>query len=241
MPYEQPTTPLQTPTFSSATAPSQQVANNPHAARPINSRQASQSYDAAVDDSNTGVTDALRPAIPSWVGPADPSSTHYGTIASPDDNDMPGHSGPRPSAGPRRLSKSQSGAPSKLPDNDTPGLDKHGMPIYTRRPNTTPVLKPEYRYCARDEHIKPYRTHHCRVCGTVSSNLFVYGIPIVLMRGSLVCAQVRSSLSVDWSVCWSQKSSVLHPVPVMGIRVLHLDICDLVGLQCTLPWCSERQ
>ncbi|KAF8309390.1 zf-DHHC-domain-containing protein [Clavulina sp. PMI_390] len=35
-----------------------------------------------------------------------------------------------------------------------------------RRLNMTPVLAPEYRYCARDEILKPPRTHHCRICGT---------------------------------------------------------------------------
>jgi len=43
-------------------------------------------------------------------------------------------------------------------------------PLYSRRPPTTPVLVDEYRYCSRDELIKPYRTHHCRTCGTVSES-----------------------------------------------------------------------
>ncbi|KDR78257.1 hypothetical protein GALMADRAFT_245344 [Galerina marginata CBS 339.88] len=36
----------------------------------------------------------------------------------------------------------------------------------TRRPSTTPVLHPVHRYCTTDEIVKPYRAHHCRVCGT---------------------------------------------------------------------------
>ncbi|KAJ3972005.1 zf-DHHC-domain-containing protein [Lentinula raphanica] len=36
----------------------------------------------------------------------------------------------------------------------------------TRRPPTTPVLAPEYRFCSKCMLIKPYRAHHCRVCGT---------------------------------------------------------------------------
>jgi palmitoyltransferase len=36
-----------------------------------------------------------------------------------------------------------------------------------RRPSTVPVLLPEHRYCGLDEIVKPYRTHHCRTCGTV--------------------------------------------------------------------------
>jgi palmitoyltransferase len=40
-------------------------------------------------------------------------------------------------------------------------------PQHSRRPPTTPVLLPEYRYCHRDELLKPPRAHHCRACGTV--------------------------------------------------------------------------
>lgn len=43
-----------------------------------------------------------------------------------------------------------------------------------RKPNANPVLAPEYRYCWRDEIIKPPRTHHCRICGTVS--VFRYAV-----------------------------------------------------------------
>ncbi|KIY68821.1 zf-DHHC-domain-containing protein [Cylindrobasidium torrendii FP15055 ss-10] len=43
---------------------------------------------------------------------------------------------------------------------------KMAMMNVTRRPPITPVLLPEYRYCSKDEIIKPYRAHHCRICGT---------------------------------------------------------------------------
>ncbi|KAG5637705.1 hypothetical protein H0H81_003561 [Sphagnurus paluster] len=36
----------------------------------------------------------------------------------------------------------------------------------SRRPSLKPVLRPEQRYCPYDEIVKPYRTHHCRTCGT---------------------------------------------------------------------------
>ncbi|KAG2151089.1 DHHC palmitoyltransferase-domain-containing protein [Suillus bovinus] len=38
--------------------------------------------------------------------------------------------------------------------------------MFARRPSTTPVLVPEYRFCNKDRIIKPPRTHHCRACGT---------------------------------------------------------------------------
>lgn len=37
-----------------------------------------------------------------------------------------------------------------------------------RLPPTTPVLQPLHRFCLTDGLVKPYRTHHCRSCGTVS-------------------------------------------------------------------------
>ncbi|TFK71228.1 zf-DHHC-domain-containing protein [Pluteus cervinus] len=39
-------------------------------------------------------------------------------------------------------------------------------PHISRRPSSTPILRPEHRYCSRDELIKPFRAHHCRACGT---------------------------------------------------------------------------
>jgi hypothetical protein len=39
--------------------------------------------------------------------------------------------------------------------------------LLSRRPPTYPVLAPEYRYCRREEILKPPRTHHCRICGKV--------------------------------------------------------------------------
>ncbi|KIK97329.1 hypothetical protein PAXRUDRAFT_825049 [Paxillus rubicundulus Ve08.2h10] len=37
---------------------------------------------------------------------------------------------------------------------------------FSRRPPTTPVLLPEYRYCSKCKIVKPPRAHHCRACGT---------------------------------------------------------------------------
>lgn len=39
-------------------------------------------------------------------------------------------------------------------------------PPLERRPPTTPILDPYYRWCRRCERVKPYRAHHCRHCGT---------------------------------------------------------------------------
>ncbi|KAG8800676.1 hypothetical protein FRC20_009620 [Serendipita sp. 405] len=37
---------------------------------------------------------------------------------------------------------------------------------WSRKPSERPVLDPLYRYCSRDEIIKPLRAHHCRTCNT---------------------------------------------------------------------------
>ena len=39
--------------------------------------------------------------------------------------------------------------------------------LISRRPPTYPVLAPQYRYCRREEILKPPRAHHCRICGKV--------------------------------------------------------------------------
>lgn len=36
-----------------------------------------------------------------------------------------------------------------------------------RRPPSTPILVPAYRYCEREGLIKPLRAHHCKACGKV--------------------------------------------------------------------------
>lgn len=65
--------------------------------------------------------------------------------------------------------------PHPIPTSDlTPKpesrLKKQRQPSVSisRRIPKTPVLLPEHRYCSIDELVKPYRTHHCRNCGTVS-------------------------------------------------------------------------
>lgn len=50
-----------------------------------------------------------------------------------------------------------------------PKSDDGNLPLL-RIPHQTPVLLPEKLYCWRDEFVKPPRTHHCRICGTVRSS-----------------------------------------------------------------------
>ncbi|KII83651.1 hypothetical protein PLICRDRAFT_47131 [Plicaturopsis crispa FD-325 SS-3] len=56
--------------------------------------------------------------------------------------------------------------PTTIPPLPVPNATGLPPPLMSRRPPTTPVLLPEYRYCPHCEIVKPYRTHHCRACGT---------------------------------------------------------------------------
>ncbi|KLO17758.1 zf-DHHC-domain-containing protein [Schizopora paradoxa] len=38
--------------------------------------------------------------------------------------------------------------------------------VLARLPPTRPILLPEHRVCKIEHHVKPMRTHHCRICGT---------------------------------------------------------------------------
>lgn len=67
-----------------------------------------------------------------------------------------------------------------------------------RRPPTTAVLQPLHRYCLAEGFVKPYRTHHCRPCGTVSCSRVLCAILVLsskLIRHA-VCVEIRSSLSL---------------------------------------------
>lgn len=62
------------------------------------------------------------------------------------------------------------------------GNGKRTRPQHVDRiPPQTPVLAEEYRYCARDKLMKPMRTHHCRLCATVSSFYCLFLINTILM------------------------------------------------------------
>ncbi|KAF5376746.1 hypothetical protein D9615_007891 [Tricholomella constricta] len=65
-------------------------------------------------------------------------------------------------------SPSGNGNGSSIPVKPAPIPAKEKTPAdyISRRPPLTPILRPEHRYCGIDEIVKPYRTHHCRSCGT---------------------------------------------------------------------------
>ncbi|PBL03808.1 zf-DHHC-domain-containing protein [Armillaria gallica] len=51
-------------------------------------------------------------------------------------------------------------------DKDLDFRIRMSMMHVERRPPMNPVLLPAYRYCTKDELIKPHRAHHCSTCGT---------------------------------------------------------------------------
>ncbi|CAE6502220.1 unnamed protein product [Rhizoctonia solani] len=71
-----------------------------------------------------------------------------------------------------------------------------------RNPPQTPVLAYEYRYCARDKLMKPMRTHHCRLCATVSHN-------------KLACCSMITTVHVG-SLPLYQASVLMVGVPGIG-------------------------
>ena len=80
----------------------------------------------------------------------------------------------RSTASPPNMTDPAMGGPNGFTANANPyesaggSKPNDGNTHLLRIPPQTPVLLPEHRYCWRDEFIKPYRTHHCRLCGTVS-------------------------------------------------------------------------
>ncbi|KAI0077000.1 zf-DHHC-domain-containing protein [Panus rudis PR-1116 ss-1] len=91
------------------------------------------------DDPNIGVTDTLPP-VQKALARAEQNYTGNGVQPS-QPNGNGNHIQP-------------------LPDTSSQPM------MYSRKPPTTPVLLPEYRYCYKDGFVKPLRAHHCRACGT---------------------------------------------------------------------------
>ena len=85
-----------------------------------------------------------------------------------------GRSGHLPLANPAPAPDPEAPVDPSVGDATTSGLPNR----YTRNPPTTPILLPEYRYCSRDEIVRPFRAHHCRACGTVCALTMQYDHPI---------------------------------------------------------------
>ncbi|KAJ7196703.1 hypothetical protein GGX14DRAFT_574773 [Mycena pura] len=95
-------------------------------------------------------------------------------------------------------------APATATNGDAAALGK--APFTTRTPRgrfppTTAPLLPPNRWCSRCTIVKPYRAHHCRVCGTacpVALPLYSPPDPEDVNAGCLVHPQIRPPLSLDW-------------------------------------------
>lgn len=73
----------------------------------------------------------------------------------------------------------------------TRALEKERPRVHVdRRPPTVPILLPEHRYCGLDEIVKPYRTHHCRTCGTVRFRVVMSLLELMMFFWSPVCFEV---------------------------------------------------
>ncbi len=109
---------------------------------------------APAEDENVGITDTLAPVAAARVK----ATADQGPAARPDLEHM---------------SSSHPQAPSQ--PQPLPGTHGEQIPArYTRKPPSTPIMLPEYRYCHREGFLKPMRAHHCRACGTVRATLSLF-------------------------------------------------------------------
>lgn len=89
------------------------------------------------------------------------------------------------------------------------GNEPNRLPMmFTRKPNMTPILVPEYRYCYRDHFTKPLRAHHCRACGTVSSFTIFSSLT---KKSGAVHPEIRPSLSMYVAI----RALLLSPLTVV--------------------------
>ena len=72
------------------------------------------------------------------------------------------HDVSRSSSGHTALQSEDASSPSRIK-----AVREKTLPGPGRRPPSTPILVPAYRYCGREGLIKPLRAHHCRACGKV--------------------------------------------------------------------------
>ncbi|KAG9311127.1 DHHC palmitoyltransferase-domain-containing protein [Chiua virens] len=121
-------------------------------------------------------------------------------------------------------------------------------PIFTRRPTTTPVLLPEYRYCSRCQIVKPSRAHHCRACG-ICILKYDHHCPWIgqcvgafnqkffvnfLQWGTIFCFWTFATLLV---LNVKPRPLTAHELDVQQIVVIAL--AGFFGLFCSLIWFSQ--
>lgn len=93
-----------------------------------------------------------------------------------------------------RVASAGGGGNAEKGKKDRKGKKKKRPQHVDRIPPQTPVLAEEYRYCQRDQLMKPMRTHHCRLCATVSfhSIVHIFNFRFILMRYmcSVYCSMI---------------------------------------------------
>lgn len=112
---------------------------------------------------NTGTLDAISVPKPAAIATPISTSTTLGAPAPPKNT----HHG--------KLSKKGDSEGAVTRHDSARMQEQRLMALHVaRRPPTTPVLDPVHRYCTVDQIVKPYRSHHCRICGTVSIRIYRY-------------------------------------------------------------------
>jgi palmitoyltransferase len=128
-------------------------------------------------EQHAGVTDSIAIPKPAFMNGAtnygaphspSPGTTTSTTVASPPPP-QPAFLNKKLLKKPHALSPTVSKPSPARQDKELKRQQRLVTLNVTRRPPMTPVLHPVHRYCPTDRIIKPYRAHHCRVCGTVSA------------------------------------------------------------------------
>ncbi|KAH9852983.1 zf-DHHC-domain-containing protein [Lenzites betulinus] len=115
-------------------------------------RNGSQNGHGVHEDENLGITDTIAPVAAAHVK----ATSNHGHAA-------------RSERGPAHPDVSLTLTPGGSQNGPQPLPGTQGEPkpmMFTRKPPSTPILLPEYRYCHKDGFQKPMRAHHCRACGT---------------------------------------------------------------------------
>ncbi|PPQ80332.1 hypothetical protein CVT25_003615 [Psilocybe cyanescens] len=175
--------------FSAATSRSQARSQNSALQQKRENGLAGPSYedllkrDAALQpdqSSNAGLLDSISVPKPAFTNKPKPQSpnmpsspislvpTSSVTVASHQWHE--GGSNPlSPKIKPKKSRPSSHGLNSTPPETRRKEMEEaHRLEALnvTRKPPTSAVLQPVHRYCTVDGIVKPYRTHHCRICGT---------------------------------------------------------------------------
>ncbi|KAH9477093.1 Palmitoyltransferase PFA3 [Psilocybe cubensis] len=128
----------------------------------------------AAQESNAGILDSISPPKPALLSNSkslsstSPVLNSFATVTShqPEEGSSNSLNPPIKPEPLRSSTRALNSTPSAQRKKEMEEIERLEALNVTRKPPTTPVLQPVHRYCIRDGIVKPYRSHHCRICGT---------------------------------------------------------------------------